>query len=72
MGCGDSGLDVANCYFYDPAVPFMQNVKTDSNGMQVRECACLTSRAPGPGMRMRIYIGSSPLVHIAPLSPGSR
>eukprot|EP00198_Chlamydomonas_reinhardtii_P014307 XP_001703644.1 predicted protein [Chlamydomonas reinhardtii] len=28
------GLDVANCYFYDPAVPFMQNVKTDSNGMQ--------------------------------------
>ncbi|KAG2498668.1 hypothetical protein HYH03_003413 [Edaphochlamys debaryana] len=34
VGCGDSGLDVGNCYFYDPAVPFMQNVQTDANGMQ--------------------------------------
>ncbi|GFR44316.1 hypothetical protein Agub_g5528, partial [Astrephomene gubernaculifera] len=34
VGCGDSGLDVGNCFFWDPSVPFMQNVQTDTNGQQ--------------------------------------
>ncbi|KXZ45957.1 hypothetical protein GPECTOR_49g541 [Gonium pectorale] len=34
VGCGDSGMDLGNCFFADTAVPFMQNVATNANGQQ--------------------------------------
>ena len=34
LGCGDSGVDVDNCYFYDESVPF--SVGLNVYGSQVR------------------------------------
>lgn len=30
IGCGDSGVDMDSCYFFDSAVPFLDNIQTDS------------------------------------------
>jgi hypothetical protein len=42
VGCGDSGLDIGNCYLADPSVPFLQNVRTDRSGLQVRPWGTLS------------------------------
>ena len=62
IGCGDSGIDLDDCYFYDPAMPVRGNVYVDSNGMQVGRlegvgCVAVGSRVWMEGLRC-VAVGS--------------